>query len=94
MARINSAGATQALIDLWGEGKYPGIQLTYSCGNYFKENQYDACVAWWEKNKHRPRLELLVEGVVNDPSGYGGTALRQALKASVVRPRWWAVRDE
>ncbi|KPK98542.1 MAG: hypothetical protein AMK75_06925, partial [Planctomycetes bacterium SM23_65] len=79
LARTNSNHAVQAMIDLWGKGKYPGYYLEKLSGRKFEEDQYDACVAWWEKNKHRPRMEVLADALVNDRRAEG-RASEQMLK--------------
>ena len=71
LVAIGTNEATQVLIEMWGAGHYPGMGLTLLAGNYFKEDQYAECLAWWEANKQRPHVKLLADGVANDPEGYG-----------------------
>src|SRR6476660_4273594 len=48
-------------------------------GRVFDLNDHAAGIAWWAKNRNRPRIELLVEGYITDAQehGYGGVILEQ-----------------
>jgi len=66
LRRDGTQEAAQAMIDLWGAGHYPGYALRDAVGWQFEEDEYEKCLVWWEKNKHRPRMELLADAVAND----------------------------
>ncbi|MCX5653971.1 MAG: hypothetical protein NTY65_04900 [Planctomycetota bacterium] len=71
LGRIASPEAIETLIDVWGSGPDFEMQLVYAAGHYFKPEEKAEAAAWWQKNKSRPRMELLADGFVTDAGGHG-----------------------
>jgi beta-lactamase regulating signal transducer with metallopeptidase domain/HEAT repeat protein/Leucine-rich repeat (LRR) protein len=76
LVKVGSPEAVDTLIDIWGSGSEFEQGLMHACGHYFKPSEKSQAVAWWQKNRDRPRMERLAEAVLADTNGYGGYCLQ------------------
>jgi hypothetical protein len=66
LGRIATPDAVQTLIDVWGSGADFDMALVAACGCVAEADKQQAALEWWNKNKHRSRMELLVDAVEAD----------------------------
>ncbi|MCY2926211.1 MAG: hypothetical protein NT031_12360 [Planctomycetota bacterium] len=71
LGKIASPEAIDVLIDVWDSGPEFQMQLVYTAGRYFQQGEKDQARDWWQKNRGRPRMELLADGYVTDTQGHG-----------------------
>jgi hypothetical protein len=90
LGKIASSEAIETLFDEWGNGPDFKMQLVYTTGRYYEAEAKAEAGAWWQKNKGRPRMELLADGYVSDTQGHGYgqyclTEMRKLDQADAVR---------